>query len=93
MSYNDEWGTVCDNAWDIENAYVVCRSLGYLAAVSSHSNAYYGQGTGKVWLDQVSCIGTESSIADCPNTGGWGNNACSHGDDAGVICAAGIMLL
>ena len=92
VSYNDEWGTVCDNNWDIDNAYVVCRSLGYLAARYYYSGARYGQGVGHVWLDQVYCTGTESTIADCSNTQGWGNNLCTHSQDAGVVCTTGIML-
>lgn len=44
--YNGEWGTVCDDDFNIHAAQVVCRELGYLEAVSWLPSAKYGKGEG-----------------------------------------------
>ena len=80
-----EWGTVCGIFWDIRDATVVCRQLGYSRAVSASLNAYYGKGSGKIWIEEVSCRGDETSLHVCPFSG-WGNRRCLHSQDAGVIC-------
>ncbi|XP_067414950.1 lysyl oxidase homolog 3 isoform X2 [Emydura macquarii macquarii] len=83
--YNEEWGTICDDDFTLDNAHVLCRHLGFVAATGWTHSAKYGKGVGRVWLDNVSCRGSEKSIVDCKSRG-WGNSDCSHEEDAGVIC-------
>uniref|UniRef100_A0A8C7DGD2 SRCR domain-containing protein n=1 Tax=Oncorhynchus kisutch TaxID=8019 RepID=A0A8C7DGD2_ONCKI len=80
------WRTVCDDVWDLNDAAVVCRQLGCGRADSAPERAYFGQGSGPIWQDDVGCSGTECSITQCPHTGG-GTHNCNHGNDAGVICS------
>lgn len=84
--FKNTWGTICDDHWDIEDARVVCRQLGYDVAISAPSKAAYGQGSGTIWLDNMACDGNENSIAECLH-GGWGENNCNHAEDASVVCA------
>uniref|UniRef100_A0A668AVQ9 Soluble scavenger receptor cysteine-rich domain-containing protein SSC5D n=1 Tax=Myripristis murdjan TaxID=586833 RepID=A0A668AVQ9_9TELE len=83
--YNNSWGTVCDDGWDITDAEVVCRELGCGTAIEATSRAYFGAGNNDIWLDDVSCSGNESSLTDCPHRG-FGIHNCDHGEDAGVNC-------
>ena len=87
--HNGEWGTVCDNGWDFNDAQVVCQELGYGNAKAAVSHAFYGRGRGKkIWLDDLNCIGTEWTIVNCVHTG-WNVHSCTHHKDAGVKCATG----
>ena len=83
---NAEWGTICDDSWDIQDARVVCHQLGYPDAVAAPLSAYYGQGTGPIWLDDVQCLGTESDLFACVHNG-FGNHNCEHDKDASVECS------
>ncbi|XP_023931956.1 fibropellin-1 [Lingula anatina] len=84
--HNGVWGTVCDDGWDNTDARVFCRSLGlpYSRALGIQ-RAYFGQGNGTIWLDNVHCTGSESNIASCSHNG-WESHDCSHSEDAGDIC-------
>ncbi|XP_077136600.1 lysyl oxidase homolog 3 isoform X3 [Ranitomeya variabilis] len=83
--YNQEWGTICDDDFTMENAHILCRHLGFTEATGWTHSAKYGKGIGRIWLDNVICSGSEKSIADCSSRG-WGNSDCTHEEDAGVVC-------
>ena len=86
--YNGTWGTVCDDKWDLNHAQVVCNELGYGKAVAARHHAFYGQGSGQIWIDDVNCVGTELTIANCSHNG-WGSHNCDHEEDASVNCTVG----
>lgn len=85
MFHAGQWGTVCDDEWELSAADVVCRQLGCGHAVSAPSAAHFGRGGGPIWLDNVVCEGQESAITHCTHLG-FGENNCGHSEDAGVIC-------
>ena len=82
---DNKWGTVCDDDWDTSDAEVVCRQLGYNLTGGAYQYAYFGQGTGYIWLDDVQCTGSETHLVNCTNEG-IGNHNCEHDEDAGVQC-------
>lgn len=83
--HNGEWGTVCDDWWDIQAANVACRHLGFFSARRAIRKAYFGPGSVPILLDNVRCRGDESSLGDCSHNG-WGKHICGHYEDASVVC-------
>ena len=87
LLHEGRWGTICNDGWDIKDAQVVCRQLGYLNAVRVLPSYLVPNGTGQIWLDEVRCIGSEENLTSCYHRG-WGIHNCQHDKDAGVECSS-----
>ena len=86
--YKDTWGTICDDHWDMDDATVVCKSLGFRLASRVAEPGEFGQGTGHIWMSNMKCNGTEDSLSQCFGTKYY-PTTCVHEEDAGVVCAGG----
>ncbi|XP_050021914.1 deleted in malignant brain tumors 1 protein-like [Alexandromys fortis] len=84
--HNGTWGTVCDDLWGIEDAHVVCRQLACGKGLSALGNGHFGEGMGSIFLDDVQCQGSETSLGLCQHQGLSVHN-CGHHEDASVICS------
>ncbi|KAL9961183.1 hypothetical protein ACROYT_G030081 [Oculina patagonica] len=84
---SDQWGTICDHGWYINDANVVCKQLGFPKASHANSGATHGQGSGTIWMNGVACSGSESHILDCSHRECL-NNDCTHNRDASVQCSS-----
>lgn len=87
IAHDGVWGTVCDDFWDIRDARVICRELGPVDVLSAPGSAQFGEGNGSILLDDVQCLGNESSIKNCQHRG-WNTHNCAHSQDASVICSS-----
>jgi hypothetical protein len=84
--YSGQWGTICNDSWDISDAQVVCRQLGYKDGLTTFGGGNVFRGSRKVWLDDANCTGSEQSLTSCLHSG-WGNHNCSSSVGVGVECS------
>lgn len=59
---------------------------------TAKSRAFFGEGQGDIWLDDVGCVGNETSLLHCRHPT-LGENNCGHGEDAGVVCSGIISVI
>ncbi|XP_072299378.1 galectin-3-binding protein B [Eucyclogobius newberryi] len=81
-----QWGTVCDDGWDMNEANVVCRQLKFPRAKSVVTKELDDpKALGPIWMDDMECKGTEKYLHACTFKG-WGVTDCSHKEDVVIQC-------
>lgn len=83
---NGTRGHVCGFSWDIPDANVVCRNLGFTRAVRSFTRIQSELGNNETVLHKPLCRGDEDSLFNCPHdvTG-----ECMFGESGGAECSNG----
>ena len=86
ININGTWGTVCDDGFTDVAATIACTSLG-LASPGTFipSGAFTPSAEAQIWLDDISCTGSETSIDLCSHLP-FGQHNCGHGEDVGIQC-------
>ena len=86
LGFYGAWGTICHRNWDIQDANVICKMLGYPRAIAAPLHSSLGTVSGRIWTDSVQCRGGETNILDCQfSSFGTYSSSCSHLTDAGVV--------
>ena len=83
--YNGEWGTVCSDEFDENDAAVVCRQAGYGPPIRYWIDPSHRR-HGRIWLDDLECLGTENTLSECRSSS-WGDTNCDHTQDIFIECA------
>lgn len=87
--HNGEWGTICNTNWNYNNSLLVCQMAGFNSVVTGAT--YHGRGNGTVWLDNIQCTGSETTLFECTH-GRWGvvgDDCLDHSRDVTVVCSKG----
>ncbi len=81
---NGGWGQVCDDSFGTNNngPTVVCRDLGFSGLASQTDHPGIGE---YFLLDQVACLGTESTLLDCPHDP-VGEEDCGSSEAVFITC-------
>ncbi len=84
MPHGNTWHTVCDAAFDQQDAEVVCRELDCGAPVQVLGAAAFDKGDAQMWTQEIQCRGNEYQFALCPTSP---SHFCSHDNHVSVVCA------
>ena len=82
------WGTVEQVGWNIDDANVACRQLGYNSAVTPmwHTANIFQLEKTFFWMSNISCLGNDTSLFECRYNR---SPLRSSKNDAGVLCDTG----
>ncbi|XP_071126513.1 uncharacterized protein [Mytilus edulis] len=94
LYHDGQWGPVCDDGFDDDQASVVCRYL-ELSWNGRFSYEFKDRSDDTNYiLDDIVCTGRETSILNCRHTS-WNTHNCDtkHREDVGIQCSPDEMAL
>lgn len=80
-----QWGTICGESWDFNDAGVVCRQLNCGKAFKMTTMTEFGSATSQQIVDTFQCNGYESTISQCTMTKVQ-DRICNATSIAGAMC-------
>lgn len=113
VKHGETWGTICYEGWSTADAQVFCKTMGLTGGTARFNDglkptwddtavthtAPKQPAADTIWMDEVSCLGTEGNIMDCPFGGkpsrdasAWINygvasaSNCDHSGDVALCC-------
>lgn len=95
VKHQGTWGTVNVGYSSLNNAVVLCRQLGCGDLVDVVRSTRFGQGSGPIWLVDLSCSGTELTVNDCNyrHLRNHSDIGLSHDWDIAIICSGKAYLV
>ena len=82
--FNNQWGTVCDDFFNMNAANVICKMMNFGGALDFHP--VLGPEHVPIWLDDIYCQdGNEGSIDECTHSE-VGVHDCRHHEDVYLSC-------
>jgi len=83
------WNSLCSSTWDRNDGTVACHQLGLeFVTIPPHTYRHnYGQGTGQIWLEKLSCTGSEARLTDCVHNQ-FNSNKCTSSQIVNLICTS-----
>ena len=85
---NGHWFSVCDTNWDLLEAIVACRQLGYHTAEAALRASPFNNTGGPNWMVVGQCTGYEANLSQCSQN--YGLESCRY-NHAGVICSSKLV--
>ncbi|KAL4223331.1 hypothetical protein ACF0H5_016802 [Mactra antiquata] len=83
------WEGICDDNIDVNEARVICKTLGYGSHTAlTYRNSHFGN-MGSTNMLRLECDGTEDNIADCNL---YGSSPCRQNQVSGVWCSDGLAV-